>query len=149
MLDKEPKNVPEQTEGHVEATSRYFAKWRKEGLYEPRPVVSGIYGAVVVSMIVGSLLLAPYLPVIAGLIVGTAWAHCGFLQHMGGHRELGGLSLPWQNFFEGLCKGGSGTWWRNRHNKHHAKTNVLGKDGDLRTTPFFAWDPTLAKKVPN
>merc|ERR1712070_1225788 len=38
---------------------------------------------------------------------------------------------------------------RNRHNKHHAKTNVLGEDGDLRTTPFFAWDSTLAKKVPN
>merc|ERR1719316_1936787 len=45
--------------------------------------------------------------------------------------------------------GGSASWWRNRHNKHHAKTNVIGEDGDLRTTPFFAWDPTLAKKVPD
>jgi len=69
---------------------------------------------------------------------------------MGGHRELGvRFSFLWQHFFEGLCKGGSASWWRNRHNKHHAKTNVLGEDGDLRTTPFFAWDPTLAKKVPD
>merc|ERR1712054_732377 len=45
--------------------------------------------------------------------------------------------------------GGSASWWRGRHNKHHAKTNVIGEDGDLRTTPFFAWDTTLAKKVPD
>ena len=56
---------------------------------------------------------------------------------------------PPQHFFEGLLKGGSASWWRNRHNKHHAKTNVLGEDGDLRTTPFFAWDMTLAQKVPD
>jgi len=68
---------------------------------------------------------------------------------MGGHYELGRASIAWQHLFEGLCKGGSAHWWRNRHNKHHAKTNVLGEDGDLRTTPFFAWDATLAKKVPD
>jgi fatty acid desaturase len=149
VLEKAPKSVPEQSEGHVEAMSAMLAKWRKEGLFEPRPMVSGAYGAVIVAMIVGSVALASRYPLVAGLVVGTAWAHCGFLQHMGGHREMGGISFAWQHFFEGFCKGGSASWWRNRHNKHHAKTNVLGEDGDLRTTPFFAWDTTLAKKVPN
>jgi len=53
-----------------------------------------------------------------------------------------------QTFFEGFCKGGSARWWRNRHNKHHAMPNMIGQDGDLNTTPFFAWDPVLAQKVP-
>jgi fatty acid desaturase len=148
-LAKAPTEQPAQAEGHVEAVSEMIAKWRKEGLFEPRPVATGLYGLAVLAAIAGSVALAPHYPKVAGLLGGTAWAHCGFLQHMGGHHELGRLSLAWQHLFEGLCKGGSGTWWRNRHNKHHAKTNVLGEDGDLRTTPFFAWDPTLAKKVPN
>lgn len=149
QLKEPPKSVPAQSEGHVEAMSAMIAKWKKEGLFEPRPFVSSAYGLAVVLAIVAAVTLAPQAPVLAGLLVGTAWAHCGFLQHMGGHRELGAPSLAWQHFFEGLCKGGSASWWRNRHNKHHAKTNVLGEDGDLRTTPFFAWDPTLAKKVPD
>ena len=125
-----------------------MVSWRERGLFKPRTMASVTYGLSVVGAIVASWLLAPYLPVVAGVLVGIAWAHCGFLQHMGGHRELGKVSLYWQHFFEGLCKGGSAAWWRNRHNKHHAKTNVLGEDGDLRTTPFFAWDPVsiLASK---
>merc|ERR1719487_2756689 len=129
--------------------SRAFADWRERGLFKPRPVASTAYGSGVVCTILLSVYLAPLAPVLAGLMVGTAWAHCGFLQHMGGHRELGRVSFVWQHFFEGLCKGGSASWGRNRHNKHHAKTNILGEDGDLRTTPFFAWDATLAKKVPD
>jgi len=123
--------------------------WRERGLFKPRPLAAGTYGATIVGVIIAAILLAPVSPVCAGLVLGASWAHCGFLQHMGGHRELGKVSLVWQHFFEGLCKGGSASWWRNRHNKHHAKTNVIGEDGDLRTTPFFAWDTTLAKKVPD
>jgi hypothetical protein len=46
-----------------------------------------IWGLVVLGMIYGSLKLArdydrPYL---AGLIIGVAWAQCGFLQHHAGH----------------------------------------------------------------
>ena len=54
-----------------------------------------------------------------------------------------------QIVYECLLKGGSARWWRNRHTKHHACPNVVGMDGDLRTTPFLAWDPVLAKKVPS
>merc|ERR1719267_443894 len=130
--------------------TKLLQKWKDEGLFNPRPIASTTYGLLVVGAIASSIVLAPHVPVLCGIVVGTAWAHCGFLQHMGGHREWGvRWSFFWQHFFEGLLKGGSASWWRNRHNKHHAKTNVLGEDGDLRTTPFFAWDPTLAKKVPD
>jgi len=142
--------IPDQPEAHVTAMSEMMTSWRERGLFKPRPIVSGIYGLLVTLVIAASVYFSPSLPVLSGLVVGTAWAHCGFLQHMGGHREWGKkYSFLWQNYFEGLLKGSSSSWWRNRHNKHHAKTNVIGEDGDLRTTPFFAWDPTLAKKVPD
>jgi len=146
----DPSEIPAQPESHVHEMSRLMADWRTRGLFKPRPLASGLYGLAVTLTIIASVLLSPYAPITCGMVVGTCWAHCGFLQHMGGHREWGvKYSFLFQHYFEGLLKGGSASWWRNRHNKHHAKTNVLGEDGDLRTTPFFAWDPTLAKKVPD
>jgi len=146
----DPSEFPSQPTEHVAEMQRMMASWRDRGLFKPRPVASAVYGAFIVLTIAASIMLSPYAPKLCGVVLGTAWAHCGFLQHMGGHREWGvRYSFFFQHFFEGLCKGGSASWWRNRHNKHHAKTNVLGEDGDLRTTPFFAWDPTLAKKVPD
>jgi len=146
----DPADIPAQPEEHVAEMSRLMTSWRERGLFKPRPLISSVYGLGVVLTILAAVRGTPHAPILCGLALGTAWAHCGFLQHMGGHRELGARwSFVWQHFFEGLCKGGSASWWRNRHNKHHSKTNVLGEDGDLRTTPFFAWDPTLAKKVPS
>ena len=142
--------IPAQPDSHVEEMSRLMVEWRERGLFKPRPLLSASYGIAVTLAIMASVVMCARAPVIAGIVVGTCWAHCGFLQHMGGHREWGRRwSFFWQHYFEGLLKGGSASWWRNRHNKHHAKTNVLGEDGDLRTTPFFAWDETLAKKVPD
>jgi len=146
----DPADIPDQPHSHVAEMSRLMAGWRERGLFKPRPLTSATYGLAVVLTIIASVMLSPNAPVLCGMVLGTCWAHCGFLQHMGGHREWGvKYSFLFQHFFEGFLKGGSASWWRNRHNKHHAKTNVLGEDGDLRTTPFFAWDPTLAKKVPD
>jgi len=146
----DPADIPAQPDEHVREMSRLMASWRERGLFKPRPIVSAAYGIGVTLTILASVAFCARAPLLCGLVVGTMWAHCGFLQHMGGHREWGvRWSFFWQHYFEGLLKGGSASWWRNRHNKHHAKTNVLGEDGDLRTTPFFAWDATLAKKVPD
>jgi fatty acid desaturase len=138
-----------QPEAHAKAMMEAVASWRLRGLFQPRPLATAAYGAIVVGAVALSVALAPARPVAAGLLCGVAWAHCGFLQHMGGHYSMGSHSIAWQHFFEGLLKGGSASWWRGRHNKHHAKTNVIGEDGDLRTTPFFAWDPTLARLLPD
>ena len=63
-----------------------------------------IWAGVVVGCIGYAMILARDhdRPWLAGLLIGVAWAHCGFLQHMGGHHELGGASIPWQHLFEGL-----------------------------------------------
>lgn len=140
---KEKRNAEEQDE-----MNRLLDKWRREGLFQPRLWSTFVYGAVVVVSLFASIIHSARYPISSGVVMGVTWAHCGFLQHMGGHHELGSWSLLVQNLFEGVLKGGSASWWRNRHNKHHSKTNVIGQDGDLRTTPFFAWDSTLAKRLP-
>ena len=79
-------------------------------------------------------------------VKGCATAPGGrFVQHHAGH--MGWIKV--QIVYECLLKGGSARWWRNRHTKHHACPNVVGLDGDLRTTPFLAWDEVLAKRVPS
>eukprot|EP00965_Chrysotila_dentata_P197356 6178144-Pleurochrysis_carterae.AAC.2 len=95
-LAEEPADAIKQPEAHVSAMAELYADWRARGLFEPRPVSAGLYGLAVTATIVLTWVLAPTYPVMAGLLVGLAWAHCGFLQHMGGHRELGWFSLPWQ-----------------------------------------------------
>lgn len=87
----------------------------------------------------------------ASFVVGVAWTRCGWLQHDGGHCGITGntrFDHAVQMVVEGLIKGGSASWWRNRHNKHHAKCNVQGKDSDLHTYPFLSWDINIAKTLP-
>ncbi|KAL1503432.1 hypothetical protein AB1Y20_011920 [Prymnesium parvum] len=73
--------------------SRLIAACRARGLYEPRPLAGVAYGLAVVAAIGASLALSPRAPLLCGVLLGVAWAHCGFLQHMGGHRAWGAHSL--------------------------------------------------------
>ena len=113
-----------------------------------------VWGTTVVFMIYASAVLARDYNccITAGVVLGVAWAHCGFLQHHAGHVAVTGnrqYDFIIQTFFESYLKGGSARWWRGRHNKHHAQPNRIGVDGDLATVPLFAWDQTLAKKCPD
>lgn len=88
---------------------------------------------------------------LSSVTIGVAWTRCGWIQHDAGHIGVTGnttIDHTIQAVFEGLVKGGSGAWWRNRHNKHHAKCNVQGKDTDLNTYPLLCWDLEMAKKLP-
>merc|ERR1712070_270396 len=52
---------------------------------------------------------------------------------------------PWCSFMRGFGDLGGGmspTWWSDKHNLHHALTNVVGVDEDLMVDPFlFLWAP--------
>jgi fatty acid desaturase len=128
------------------------AKWRDQGYFKPNPTRQLTWITLTVSSLGLGILLAHHHWIVLGATVtGLAWAHCGFVQHHAGHLGITGIrsiDLTIQEFFEAFLKGGSGRWWRSRHNKHHALPNVIGRDGDLRTVPFFAWDDVLVKKVP-
>ena len=126
--------------------------WHIKGLYSGGQI-QFILWAIGVAIIVftGFYLLGLGYRVIGGLVVGFGWGQCGFIQHHAGHLAFtnnASVDFTTQAIYESLMKGGSGRWWRNRHNKHHAMPNSIQHDGDLRTTPFFAWDDVLIKKVP-
>lgn len=127
-------------------------KWREKNLFEGQEIKFIIWAFVIFLItITGGIIQVYDYPILGGIITGIGWAHCGFVQHHAGHRAFTGkpeIDYVVQGIFEGILKGGSGSWWRNRHNKHHAMPNMIDYDGDLRTTPFFAWDDVLVKKVP-
>lgn len=126
--------------------------WKNRGLYDGGHSQFVLWGASTASIVwLGVHTLGQGYPIWGGLIAGFAWGQCGFIQHHAGHLAFTGnprIDFMVQSVFESLLKGGSGRWWRNRHNKHHAMPNSVEHDGDLRTTPFFAWDDVLIKKVP-
>jgi len=126
--------------------------WKSRGLYCGGKLEFTIWAtAVAMGVGAGLHLLGQGHPVWGGLVVGFAWGQCGFIQHHSGHLAFSGnprIDFLIQALYESLAKGGSARWWRNRHNKHHAMPNSIEHDGDLRTTPFFAWDDVLIKKVP-
>ena len=90
---RDPADIPEQKDSHVQEMSRLMVEWRERGLFKPRPIVSSLYGLCVVATICTAVRCSPVAPVLAGLACGTAWAHCGFLQHMGAGGGVGALPM--------------------------------------------------------
>ncbi|HWR85688.1 MAG TPA: acyl-CoA desaturase [Rhodoglobus sp.] len=75
-----------------------------------------------------------------------------FLAHDGAHKQIftSGKRNEWfsrvvGNLFVGLSYG----WWMNKHSKHHANPNKIGKDGDIRpgAIVFTAQDAAEIKGV--
>jgi len=131
---------------------KLISTWKAKGYFKTKYNFFIVWAAAVfLSTLASYYVMYCGYPIVGGVMVGVAWAQCGFIQHHSGHLGFSGnnkLDIMIQTFYEGLLKGGSARWWRNRHNKHHAMPNSIEHDGDLRTTPFFAWDPVLIRKVP-
>jgi len=86
----------------------------------------------------------------AGIILATSQTQAGWLQHDFGHLSVFEKNMKWNGWAHlmtiGALKGASSKWWKSRHNRHHAKTNAVGKDPDIHTEPVFFWSPELLKK---
>jgi len=126
-------------------------QWEEKGYFEPNMAVAAYKWIEIFVMVAAALYCAPINWFVGGIVVGFAWTRTGWIQHDSGHVAFTGtpsVDLKIQMFFEGFIKGGSGAWWRNRHNKHHAKPNVHKFDSDLNTLPFLAWDDKLAATCP-
>jgi len=85
----------------------------------------------------------------SALLLAIFMQQCGWLAHDHLHHQVfakrkygdwGGL------FWGGVCQGYSSQWWKNKHNGHHAVTNLhsssaVAHDGDpdIDTMPLLAW----------
>lgn len=89
------------------------------------------------------------LHIISALLMGLFFQQCGWLAHDFLHhqvfrkRKYGDLmGIFWGNLMQGY----SVQWWKNKHNGHHAVTNLhnstaVAQDGDpdIDTMPVLAW----------
>nr|AAX22051.1 delta-6-fatty acid desaturase [Rhizopus stolonifer]AAX22052.1 delta-6-fatty acid desaturase [Rhizopus stolonifer] len=81
--------------------------------------------------------------VASAITVGIFWQQCGWLAHDFGHHQCF-EDRTWNDvlvvFLGNFCQGFSLSWWKNKHNTHHASTNVHGQDPDIDTAPVLLWD---------
>ena len=88
--------------------------------------------------------------VLGGIILALFWQQCGWLAHDFLHHQvftnrmynnLAGLGIGniWQGF--------STSWWKMKHNHHHAVPNVVqtqaGGDPDILTMPLLLWSEKI------
>lgn len=77
------------------------------------------------------------LPLIVPLAFVTT--HFGYLGHEAGHRAVSKRNWINELFGHvsyGLILGGSFSYWKFKHNQHHAHPNIEGSDPDIDVSPF-------------
>ncbi|KAI7863656.1 delta-6 fatty acid desaturase [Spinellus fusiger] len=81
--------------------------------------------------------------IVSAIILGIFWQQCGWLAHDFGHHQVSKdriINDMLLVFLGNMCQGFSLSWWKNKHNTHHASTNVSGHDPDIDTAPILLWD---------
>lgn len=86
---------------------------------------------------------------LCAIILMISQAQAGWLQHDFGHIavfENNKLNNYFHVFIISILKGASANWWKYRHNRHHAKPNILHKDPDLKNEPLFIFGKEMARE---
>ena len=87
------------------------------------------------SLVTGMVLLGDsWLQLLLAAGLGVLMAQLGFLGHEASHRQIF-RSARWNDWsgrvVSNLLVGLSYGWWMNKHTRHHASPNFLGKDPDI------------------
>ncbi len=99
----------------------------------------------------------PLVHLASALTLGLFWQQCGWLSHDFLHHQVfknrvyGDMfGLFWGNLMQGF----SVSWWKNKHNGHHAVTNLHSTspesqdgDPDIDTMPLLAWSMHQARSL--
>jgi len=79
---------------------------------------------------------------LASLSLGVFYQQAGWLGHDFCHHQVF-KNRELNNFFAYMTgnfgSGYSVNWWKDRHNTHHAITNVIDSDPDIDNLPLFSW----------
>lgn len=88
--------------------------------------------------------------IIGGVLLALFWQQCGWLAHDFLHHQV--FKNRMYNNLAGLiignvCQGFSTSWWKMKHNHHHASPNVVhtqaGGDPDILTMPSLLWSEKI------
>jgi len=88
---------------------------------------------------------------LSAVFVGLFWQQLGWLSHEYCHHQIfeQRSNNDWAGWFLGnICQGFSSNWWKDRHNSHHAVTNILDADPDIDNIPMLAWAASDLDKAP-
>lgn len=119
------------------------ALMNKEGLLDPSPLFYTYKTLETLGFMIAGVILLVYgywLP--SAISMGIFWQQSGWLSHEYCHHSVfkNRKYNNWMGFLMGnLLQGYSITWWKDRHNTHHAITNVVDSDPDIDNLPLFIW----------
>jgi len=83
----------------------------------------------------------------AAMVLGVSNTIAGWLSHDYVHGR--GKFADFMRPFGYLCGGMGPTWWSDKHNLHHARTNEVGIDEDIATDPaLYIWAPDPKNDAP-
>mmetsp|Transcript_23215 Transcript_23215/g.34387 ORF Transcript_23215/g.34387 Transcript_23215/m.34387 type:complete len:482 (+) Transcript_23215:132-1577(+) len=126
-----------------------------KGFYVYKCLSNMTMWATAVAMVVYSDSVAVHLA--SALLLGLFWQQCGWLAHDFLHHQVfqnrlfgDMVGLFWGNLMQGF----SVSWWKNKHNGHHAVTNLHSTsaesqdgDPDIDTMPLLAWSLRQAQSL--
>ena len=144
---------------HVNHVTRSFtelaATIRALGLMRRSYTFYIIYGLGVVLALAGTvtgmvLLGDSWFQLLMAAALGIVLTHAAFLAHEASHRTIlssGPANDALGRWLSTLVVGVSHQWWVNKHNRHHANPNTVGKDPDIErdTISFIESDAATAK----
>jgi len=138
-----PLSNPQAAEPHVLAFRKLRQKLIDEGWFNSNPLWQFYKSAETIGLLSLGLFVAYYVHwFIGALIVGTAYQQLGWLGHDYSHQQVF-KNRSLNNFMAYITgtvmSGYSVNWWKERHNSHHAITNVLEGDPDVDNLPLFVW----------
>jgi len=123
-------------------------QFQSAGLFEPSALYYITLAGINVALVASSITLVLYFPdqpfivALAGCILGLFWQQCGWYSHDFLHHQV--FKNRFYNDVVGYIAGGvaqgfSVTWWKDKHNTHHAQPNIHQEDPDIDTMPLLAW----------
>jgi len=138
-----PVENPEPASESILAYRKLRQQLRDEGYFIPDPLKQ-LYKIVEVLSIMVAGVYATWVGhwFIGAVLVGIAYQQLGWLGHDACHHGLTS-NRKLNNFlgyiFGNILNGFSVNWWKDRHNTHHAITNVNDADPDVDNLPLFVW----------
>ena len=120
------------------------AKLLREGWFERKWWLEAATLAPCLGLFAAGTAFARSVPLLAIPLLALGSSAAGWI----GHDYIHGRG-PYCTFMRGfgaLFNGHAASWWSQKHNLHHACTNVVGVDEDIMSDPFFfLWSPDPAQ----
>jgi len=142
-----PKDAPEVTP-HTKAFRELRAKLMAEGWFKRNPLMeAATLSGWAATFTAAALAAHAGRYGLAALLLGISNTSAGWIAHDYIHGRGRWPSL--MRGFGELVGGMSATWWSDKHNMHHALTNVVGVDEDLMVDPaLWLWAPDAKNDAP-